>query len=573
MDSFMGFSIKAINQWCAVSESGEIDPTAHRDAIKAGLVANINDEVWVAPSGSESGGSPQFWVTTLTLLRRSGVLVGKPLAAGVVEVVREFGDRVVPTGSFLEVGIISGSVFTPIGDSKVQASDTEPTDSEEPPTPETPVLSEPVPVVSSSSSQEEPSIAEPVVAEITPNDTLRASIAAIPSHYTSMKEPLNRLVDLGASSVVIETALAMAGKPYHLGKISMYSQEITRLLAQGSDDLMTLVQTAHKEACKTNCESLADEKIMLAVMEHIPDNRKSAFKQKFEDQIKAGLNKYWSESWTQVSAAMEVGRCNTPVNLFFHIIKDMDHNSGLSEQRGVAHLESFSECRWIMEYLPKTPVDYDDNSSLKGGNRKHYLPRMKDAIERAGHIPLVWLFTMAVDNDYPTRALAGAAEAMITKFPALARIVTRDQFDYAMNLVVKTFTDRAILADASWDKRYDTPHLGASLYHHAVFAGKQYIQTFQEYAAADMKFLTSETKAAIIDLVGNAEAMLVLDRWYLNTNPWKQGKTQEAAYAHLLEEQEQESRVAAYRESQRGASEYRIPEIGEDLEPVSDPQD
>ena len=541
---FAGVSFEAITAWAELSNGTSFDPLKHEVAFEENLAAVIDGELLLTPGGNRGFSNSLEWIESLRQIKATAKRLVLVISEHVTE--REFGQTHAPDTSVDVVSDLEEHTASPAISVNQEIL---------------PEVAAGVETVSTSEIKEDEPVVE-VPWETTPppaqNDQLRASIAAIPSYYSSLKEPLNRLVDLGAGENVINTVLTLAGKPYHLGKIADFAQQITSRLGTSMDH-MDLIQEAHTASVVTTCETPAEDQIMLEVMELIPQNSKAAVRSRFEEQVKKGLNKYWGEAWAQVTAARDAGRANTPVNLFFHIVKEMDSNTALAEKRGAAKIESFNDCRWIMEYLPKTLVSYEDHPNFLRGSRKYYLPRMKDAIERAGHIPLIWLFSIVVDNDYPTRALAGAAEVMISKYPALARIVTREQFDYAMGLVVKTFTARAKDADYSWKMKYDQPHIGASLYHHAVFAGKCYLEIFRSYAEQGLKFMDNTNKEALLEVLCNLETMALLERWYMNQNPWKHGVSEGAAYEHFKQEQEHEERIRAYEERRQAELGERDP--------------
>jgi hypothetical protein len=344
---------------------------------------------------------------------------------------------------------------------------------------------------------------------------------------------------MGADRIVIDTAVDLAGKPYNLGQIADYARHIT-VNANTDRDLMLVVQAAHRAACKVENTSDANAVIMEKLLAMTPDVKRPAMRLRLEQHIKEGLDKYWAEAFGQMEAAQAAGRTSTPVNLFTHIVSDMQRNSDLAEKRVAQRINNFAECRWIMEYLPKTPVVYDD--ALSRGGRRYYLPKLRETIERMGYIPLTWVMTLMVDNDYPVRALAAVAEKMVQKYPALERIVTREQFDYAVKVVIETFIDRAARWRESWDDKWSNPSLCTTLTHHAVFAGHQYLQTFKEHLDAGAPFM-QEHKDALLAIPDTT--LDALRQWYMNQNPWRHGKTPEAALDHYNEEKAYEARAAA----------------------------
>lgn len=524
--TFCGFRTDSIAEWQDAILTGTVDPEKHKNALSDDLLVEINGEFYAAPAKSRGLGNPSEWVGMLNALKSRARLI----RVDVPTIMREFGN-----------GPIAEAISTPRESSDKEEhtspliAETASTTEIAPEVPEESVVEESSSPASGVESETpapeqptEPPVEEPVEPKL--DDNLRAKVSALPTYYAPLKEPLMKLIDLGADLLVIDTALELAGKPRNLGQIADYARHIS-VGAQDNRDLITLVQSAHRAACKVENASDAVAAILVKVMSYVPDNRKTVFKGRLEEQIEKGLSKYWAEAWAQTEAALEAGRTTTPVNLFINIVKDMDRNAGLAEQRGTARINNFSECRWIMEYLPKSEVDYSVTSLNRGG-RKFYLPKMKDAIERQGHIPLTWVMSLVVDNDYPTRVLAPLAEKMIEKYPALARIVTREQFEYAMTLVAKVFLERANRVRESWDGR---ENLAASLTHHACYAGHQYVETLKEHSDYKARFM-DPLKDLLKSVLENQDARMIMSVWYLHPNPWRHGKTPEAAHDHLKEE-------------------------------------
>jgi len=591
VSNFMGFSVEAIVQWDEVTRGRALNPCRHLHAIEESLIVSINDEVFTAPE------NPTTWVALVKSIQRMGNRI-VDAAPAPVDSNREFGCGDTATQTPEEIPSDDQEEHTEIpaedantkNEPEVFAGVETASTSEEPecpptaPTVSSPDIVEPPP----SSVKEAPissptpaavvqceSVVEPVITEPSPatveseekepvsqdsipaNDNLRAKIGALPSYYSPLKEPLNKLVDFGADLLVIDTALELAGKPYNLGQIADYARHIS-INANDSRDLMALIQAAHRASCKIENTTDANVNIMDKIMAFIPDNRKSVFKGRLEQQIKDGQDKYWAEAWGQTEAAHAAGRTTTPVNLFMNIVKDLERNTSLAEQRGSARIKTFADCRWIMEYLPKTQVDYSE-TALNRGSRKFYLPKMKETIERQGFIPLTWVMAIIMDNDYPTRALTGLADKMIEKYPALARIVTREQFEYAMTLVARIFLERADRVEESWEGDCSKHHLGSSLTHHAVYAGKCYMATLREYSENKCRFMDSLKDTLNITL-SNAKAMMIMDDWYLD-NPWRHGKNPEDSHAHRQEERAFNARSEAFRAEERRQAELGTSQV------------
>jgi len=558
---FEGFSIEAINQWAQVRGGMDFDQKAHAAALNEGLVAVINGAVYAAPA---TEGSARGWVTNLRVVKEMGY-ISKPLPQE--PVAREFGsgdltvqeaapgdvevldDEELPTVVENELPVVDEGTVPLEVDEHVTAAEPAPEPDtrcnnegthEEPsclpaPEPEPEPAPEPVP---------EPEPKPPAPPKL--NDGLRARVCSLPPYYAALKEPLNKLIDLGADSIVIDTALNLAGKPYNLGQIADYARHIT-VNAKADRDLMMVVQAAHRAACKVENTSEANSVIMEKILAMTPEAKRPAIRSRLKQQIKEGLDKYWAEAFGQVEASQAAGRTTTPVNLFMHIVGDMKHNSDLAEKRATQRINSFAECRWILEYLPKTPVVHGGSLAPRCGqsSRSKYLPKLRETIERQGYIPLTWVMSLMVDHDYPTIVLAEVAKKMINVYPALERIVTREQFDYAVKVVIETFIDRAARWRESWDQDRWTNHwIGASLMHHAVFAGYQYLQTFKEHLDAGAPFM-QEHKEALEAVLNNEDTMNNLKFWYMIQDAWRHGDTPEAAREHYLEEKAYEARAAA----------------------------
>jgi hypothetical protein len=543
---FEGFSIEAINQWAQIRGGEDFDPKTHEAAVEEGLVAVINGAVCAAPA---TKGGVHGWVTNLRVVQEMGY-VTKPLPEA--QICREFGSTTTATaGEIQGCPLTIQEVAAEASPSVVEVMSALTDDDEE----LTTVVEDEVPVVD---EVEEPTAdVEPIPEhkEVSPepevvpepeppappklNDELRARVASLPPYYAALKEPLNKLIDMGADSIVIDTAVDLAGKPYNLGQIADYARHIT-VNSNTDRDLMMVVQAAHRAACKVENTSDANAVIMEKLLAMTPTVKRPAMRHRLEQHITEGLDKYWAEAFGQMEASQAAGRTHTPVNLFMHIVSDMQRNSDLAEKRVAQRINSFAECRWIMEYLPKTPVVYDD--ALSRGGRRYYLPKLRETVERMGYIPLTWVMSIMVDNDYPVRALAAVAERMVNKYPALERIVTREQFDYAVKVVIETFIDRAARWRESWDDKWSNPSLCTTLTHHAVFAGHQYLQTFKEHLEAGAPFM-QEHKDALLAIPDTT--LDALRQWYMYQNPWRHGKTPEAALDHYNEEKAYEARAAA----------------------------
>jgi hypothetical protein len=542
---FEGFSVEAITQWAQVRGGADFDPKTHEAAVEEGLVAVINGMVCAAPA---TKGCVHDWATNLRAVQEAGY-VTKPLPEA--QVCREFGTSAATPGeirgcplTIQEVGaevspvvVEAMSALTDDDEELTAAEDEVPVADEADEANESPVdVEEVLEVATEPEAAPEPEPPAPPKL----NDELRARVASLPPYYAALKEPLNKLIDIGADSLVIDTAVDLAGKPYNLGQIADYARHIV-VNSNTNRDLMMVVQAAHRAACKVENTSDANAVIMEKILAMTPAVKRSAMRLRLEQHIKEGLDKYWAEAFGQVEAAQASGRTSTPVNLFTHIVSDMQRNSDLAEKRVAQRINSFAECRWIMDYLPKTPVVYEDDAMARGG-RRYYLPKLRETVERMGYIPLTWVMTLMVDNDYPVIALASVAERMSNKYPVLKRIVTREQFEYAVKVVIETFIDRAARWRESWDYECSYPSLCTTLTHHAVFAGYQYLQTFKEHLEAGAPFMQEHKDALLAIPDTTIEA---LRHWYMNQNPWRHGKTPEAALEHYNEEKAYEARAAA----------------------------
>lgn len=531
-NKFMGFSIAAITQWHEVLRTGSLNPEKHCDALDEGLIAVVNGETYLAPDGSGAVGNPKSWAMNLRAAVAGATKVS-PIPEQTL-VAKEFGTTLT-TDEFVDGLIDAAAAYANAG------SPREPELEEESPIPVSDVAPTPSPEVAI--------VKDVVITEPSKNDQLRSKVAALPSYYAPLKEPFSKLIDLGADEVVIDTALELAGKPYNLGEIAAYARHITNG-AKEDRDLMVLIQAAHRAASKVEDTSEANAAIMVKILERTPENRRSVLKERLEAQITDGQDKYWAESWGQVEAAIAAKRSNAPINLFFHIVSDMQRNSDLADQRGVPKINSYAEAKWIENYLPKPAVTYTDGGLSRGG-RKFFMPKLKDAIERQGCIPLPWVISIVVDNDYPTRALVGLCDKIVGAYPALGRIVTEDQFEYAMSVVAKIMIDRAARWRESWDG--NEGHLGSSMTHHAVYAAYQYLDTFAYYCDSGMEFM-NPLKDSLDAVLSDNATMANLAGWYLNVNPWKHGKTPEESLDHLGEEEAYEARATAFREQERGST-------------------
>ena len=364
----------------------------------------------------------------------------------------------------------------------------------------------------------------------------------MPTFYASLKEPLNKLVDAGADDLVIETAMDLAGKPYHLGQLAAYARYIN--LNADKFDFMTLIQNAHKSGIRVENTSDSNAKVLAEVMECVPDGRKASVKATFEKHIAEGLDKYWAEAWAQTTAAKDAGRIDRPFNFFVHIINDMRKNSEYADNRGGATIQSFSEIRWIMDYLPKNEqLELPESCGFSRGTRKFYLPRMKEAIERAGRIDISWVLAIMVDNEYPTRFMAGPLATLVEKCPALSNIVTKDQFEYAIQTLATILVNRAQRCRESWNPKFQG-NLGTTFMHHAVFFGHQYLLNLKDYLDRGLKFM-QPLEHDLTTLLADTDTMALLEFWWLNQNPWSHGVTPEASRVHYQEEIDYEVRAAA----------------------------
>jgi len=562
---FRTFPVNAIRQWADALDAGELSCGDISAAVEAGLITEINGTFYAYPGHHEDAAE---WAARVGRLTRRGIVVGgksDPAPESEPKVVMEFGGGLVFAGAVAAQHLAASPTIPGVTAtaSPRESSDTpeEPLVAETAPTPDAvPASTEPAPAIEQPEEAPwEPSPEPEPVQEKPKDDLLRARISALPTYFAVLKEPLNKLVDAGADELVISTALDLAGKPYHLGQLAAYARFISLNLEQF--DHMTLIQNAHKSGIRVANTSDANARVLAEVMERVPDNRKNAVKATFEKHITEGLDKYWAEAWAQTEAAVAAGRVDRPFNFFIHIINDMKKNSEHAENRGGATIQSFSEIRWIMDYLPKNEqLELPEGCGFERGTRKFYVPRMKEAIERAGHIDLSWVLSIMVDNEYPTRFMTGPLSILAEKFPALSNIVTREQFEYALQQLAIVLVDRAKRCRESWNPKY-TANFGSTFIHHAVFNGHQYLLNLKGYLDQDMKFM-QPVKDDLLALLADTDTRALLEFWWFNQNPWSHGDTPEAAHAHRQEEIAYDVRAAA-------AEERRQAELGECEAPKS----